>query len=160
VKTGSIRRNVKITEGHENSSHYTYAYTDGSKSDSGVGSGIAIFSDNNLTATLKYRVNGCCSYNQVEQMAILRALEYIQYSKADEKTVLVYTDSQISLQLLQNQKKHTHNIEQIRAKVIEMEEKEWLVEFSWIMAHAGHHGNELADQLAKETVSSKTIEEC
>jgi len=92
-------------------------------------------------------------------MAILRALEYIQYSKADEKTVLVYTDSQISLQLLQNQKKHTHIIEQIRAKVIEMEDK-WLVEFSWIMAHAGHHGNELADQLAKKTVSSKTIEEC
>jgi len=31
-----------------------------------------------------------------------------------------------------------------------MEEQEWLVEFSWIKAHAGHHGNELADQLAEE----------
>ena len=62
--------------------------------------------------------------------------------------------------VLQNQKKHTHIIEQIRTKVIEMEEQEWLVEFSWIKAHAGHHGNELADQLAKEAVSSKTIEEC
>jgi len=41
-----------------------------------------------------------------------------------------------------------------------MEEQEWLVEFSWIKAHAGHHGNELADQLAKEAVSSKTIEQC
>ena len=28
-------------------------YTDGSKNDVGVGSGIAIFSENNLTATLK-----------------------------------------------------------------------------------------------------------
>jgi len=51
-------------------------------------------------------------------MAILKALEYIQYSKADEKTVLVYIDSWITLQLLQKQKKHTHIIEQIRTKVI------------------------------------------
>ena len=152
-------KHVKLIEGHENSPHYIHAYTDGSKNDSG-GSGIAIFSDNNLTATLKYRLNGHCSNNYVEQMAILKAFEYIQYLKADEKTVLVYTDSQITLQLLQNQKKHTHIIEQIRTKVIEMEEQEQLVEFSWIKAHMEHHGNELADQLAKEAVSSKTIEEC
>jgi hypothetical protein len=89
-------------------------------------------------------------------MVILKALEYIQYSKADEKTVLVYSDSRITLQLLQNQKKHTHIIEQIRTKVTEMEQQEWIVEFSWIKAHTGHHRNELADRLAK-AVSSKTI---
>jgi len=93
-------------------------------------------------------------------MAILKALEYIQYLKVDEKTVLVYTDSRITLQLLQNQKKHTHIIEQIQTKVIEMEEQEWLVELSWIKSHTGHHGNELADQLVKEAVSSKNIKEC
>jgi len=155
-------KHVKLIEGHENSINYIHAYTDGSKGDSGVGSGIAIFSDNSLIATMKYMLNGRCSNNQAEQMAILKALEYTQYSKADEKTVLVhvYTDSRIKLQLLQNQKKHTHIIEQIRTKVTEMEEQEWLVEFSWIKAHAGRHGNELTDQLAKEVVNSKTIEEC
>jgi hypothetical protein len=40
--------------------------------------------------------------------------------------------------LLQNQKKHTHLIEQIRTKVIEMEQHEWRVEFSWVKAHARH----------------------
>jgi ribonuclease HI len=34
------------------------------------------------------------------------------------------------------------------------------VEFSWIKAHAGHRGNEMADQLAKETANNKNIEEC
>jgi len=97
-------KHVKIIEGHENSPHYIHAYTDSSKSDSGEGSGIAIFSDNNLTATLKYRLNGRWSNNQAEQMAILKALEYIRYSKDYEKTLLVYTDSRITLQLLQNQK--------------------------------------------------------
>jgi hypothetical protein len=113
-------KHVKLIEGHEDSSHYIHAYTDGSKSDIGVGSGVAFFSDNNLTATLKYRLNGRCSKNQAEQIAILKALEYIQYSKAGEKTVLVCTDSRITLQLLQNQKKHTHIIEQIRTQLIEM----------------------------------------
>ena len=93
-------------------------------------------------------------------VTILKALEYIQHSKAGEKTVLIYRDSRITLQLLQNQKKHTHLIEQIRTKVIEMEQHEWKVEFSWIKAHAGHRGNELADQMAKEAASNKTIEEC
>lgn len=83
-------KHVKIIEGHEDSSHSIQAYTDGSKSDIGVGSGIAVFSDNNPTATLKYRLHGRCSNTQTEQMTILKSLEYIQYSKTGEKTVLVY----------------------------------------------------------------------
>jgi len=47
-------------------------------------------------------------------MAILKALEYIQNMELDEKIVLVYTDSKIALQLLQNKKKHTKLLEQIR----------------------------------------------
>jgi len=39
-------KHVKIIEGHEDSPHFVQAYTDGSKSD-GVGTGIAIFSENN-----------------------------------------------------------------------------------------------------------------
>ena len=88
-------KRVKLIEGHENSPHYIHAYTDGSKNDSGVGSGIAIFSDNNLRATLKYRLNGCCSNSQAEQKAILKASEYVQCSKADEKTVLSHADRRI-----------------------------------------------------------------
>ena len=58
--------------------------------------------------------------------------------------------------MLQNQKKNTHLIEQIRTKVIELEQDEWKVEFIWIKAHAGHRGIELADQLAKEAARPST----
>jgi len=54
---------VKIIEGYEDSLHPIQAYTDGSKNDLGVGAGIAISLDNNLTAALKYRLNGRCTNN-------------------------------------------------------------------------------------------------
>jgi ribonuclease HI len=154
-----MAKHVKIIEGHEERTHYIHAYTDGCKNDIGVGSGIANCSDNSLTTCLKYRLNERCSNNQTEQMAILRALEYIQYMKVGEKTALVYTDSRVTLQLLNNQKKHTHLIDK-NGKVTEMEQKDWKVEFSWIKAHAGHRGNEVADQLAKKAARDKNIDEC
>jgi len=40
---------VKITEGQEDSKHTIHVYTDGSKGEHGVGSGIAIFTDSNIT---------------------------------------------------------------------------------------------------------------
>jgi len=143
-------KQVKIIEGHENSPHFIQVYTDSSKSDARVGSGIAIFSENNLMATLKYRLHSCCTNNQAKQMAILKALEHIQYSKTGEKTILVYTDSQITLKMLQNQKIHMHLIEQIRTKVFKLKRDEWKVEFSWIRAHAGYRGNELANWQKKQ----------
>ena len=43
---------------------------------------------------------------------------------------------------------------------MDMERDESKVEFSWVKAHAGQRGNELADRLAKAATSSKDIEEC
>jgi len=71
VNRNHLATHVKIIEGYEDSSHPIQTYTDGSKNDLGVGAGIAIFLDNNLTTTLKYRLNGRCTNNQAEQMSIL-----------------------------------------------------------------------------------------
>jgi ribonuclease HI len=45
-------------------------------------------------------------------------------------------------------------------KVIEMELQNWKIEFKWFKAHAGHQGNELVDQLAKEAATSRVINVC
>ena len=50
-------------------------YTDGSKNEKGVGSGVAIFADGNLTHQLRYKLAEKCSNNQVEQHAIVRSLK-------------------------------------------------------------------------------------
>ena len=49
---------AEITEGQEDSKYNIHIYTDGIKSEQGVGSGIAIFKDSKLIDTKKYKLNG------------------------------------------------------------------------------------------------------
>ena len=81
---------VKINEAQEDRKQTIQVYTGGSKSEDGVGPGIAIFTNSNLTDTIKYRLNGRCSNNQAEQLAILKALEHIQHLETKEKTTIIY----------------------------------------------------------------------
>jgi hypothetical protein len=50
-------------------------YTDGNKNEYGVSSGVAIFVGKELKAQLKFKLDNRCSNNQVEQLAIAKALE-------------------------------------------------------------------------------------
>jgi hypothetical protein len=84
---------VKITEGQEDRIHAIHVYTDGSKSEHGVASGIAIFTDSNITDKKKYTLDRRCSNNETEQLAILKSLENIQNLETNKRTVLVSTDS-------------------------------------------------------------------
>ena len=153
-------KHITIIEGQERTTHSLQVYTDRSKNEDGVGSGIAVYAGSNLITTQMYRLNGRCSNNQAEQFAMLKALECIRNRQEVGKTIIVYTDSRITLQLLTKHKRHTYLIDKIRIKVMEMERNEWKIDFSWIKAHAGKEGNELADRLAKEASTSSNIEEC
>ena len=68
---------ITIIEGQDDSTHYIEAYRDGSKNEAGVCSEVAVFACGNLKTTLRYRLNEQSTKNQAEQMAILKALEYI-----------------------------------------------------------------------------------
>ena len=46
-------------------------------------------------------------------------------------------------------------IEKIKKKAQELEKKVWTIQITWIKAHAGHYGNEMADNLAKEAIKNK-----
>jgi ribonuclease HI len=41
-----------------------------------------------------------------------------------------------------------------------MEMQNWKIQFKWIKALTGHHGNELAEQLAKEAATNGEINQC
>jgi hypothetical protein len=91
IKTWIHRaKHITIIEGQDDSTHYIQAYTDGSKKEAGVGSGIAVFAGGNPKTTLRYRLNERCTNNQVEQMAILNALEYIQQLNEEKNSPSIH----------------------------------------------------------------------
>jgi hypothetical protein len=60
-------------------------YTDGSKSEHGVGTGTAIKQSGTPTVKLMYRMDTRCSNNQTKTFAILKALEYVQTTQTNEE---------------------------------------------------------------------------
>ena len=68
---------VKIIEDNGYKEQTIQIYTDGSKKEHGVGSGVAIFFGKELKAQLKFKLDNRCSNNQAEQLAIAKVLEII-----------------------------------------------------------------------------------
>ena len=133
-------------------------YTDGSKNEQGVGAGVAIFIEKELDKKLKYKLDNRCSNNQAEQLAIVKALETLEMTDIGRncpRTVAIITDSRISLDKIKNANHHTHLVEEIRERLRKLVRSQWTITFSWVKAHAGIPGNELADQLAKAAAQDK-----
>jgi len=141
------RHPAEIATVHEvgNSIMYTTeVYTDDSKIGDNVGAAGIIFVNGKLVHQLKFKLHGHCSNNQVEQIAILKVLEKLeelQDGQDNDKSVAVYTDSKITLDLLQNKFKQNRPIELIRNKLIALAHSKWIVHFGWVKGHTGIEGN-------------------
>jgi ribonuclease HI len=109
---------------------------------------------------MKHKLHDKCSNNQAEQMAIfkaLQAIEIITMIQYTPRTIKIFTDSRITLESLKNMKNRNRLIEEIRKKTKTLEKENWNIEYTWIKAHAGNYGNELADRLAKEAARNNDI---
>jgi ribonuclease HI len=67
----------------------------------------------------------------------------------------IFTDSRIAMDSLKNVSNPSYLIEEIRKRIFILERTNWAVEFSWVKAHVGIYGNELADQLAKAAACNR-----
>ena len=74
------------------------------------------------------------------------------------RTATVFTDSRITLDSLHNANSHAYLTKEIRKRLSRLEGTKWKIEFSWVKAHAGTYGNEMADRLAKEAARSTDAE--
>jgi len=143
---------AKILVADEHKDQIIHAYTDRSKTRHGVGSGIVLFIGEELALQEKFKLDERCSNNQDEQLAITRALEAIGkigIPQDTPRTATILTDSRIPVDSIRNTTNHSHPIEEIRKKMTSLERANWNIELSWIKAHVGKVGNELADRLAK-----------
>jgi hypothetical protein len=105
---------VKIKEVNGDKEHTIDVYTDGSKNELGVGSGVAIFVRNELKSQNNFKLDNSCSNNQAEQLAIAKALEIIlevDIADISSRTIGIFTDSRITIDLLKNVNNHSHLIE-------------------------------------------------
>jgi ribonuclease HI len=135
-------------------------YMDGSKNEHGVGLGVAIFVQQKLAGQLQFRLGTRCSNNQAEQLAIIKAVEAIETIDIPENsphTINIFTDSRITLDLLQNANNHSYLIEEIRKRLSYLDRANWTIGISWVKAHAGIYGNEMAYQLAKAATQNSDI---
>jgi ribonuclease HI len=108
---------VRICEQNELTENIVHIYTDGSKIEHGIGSGIAIFTKNKLTPQIKHKIHNRCSNSQAEQTAILKApqaLDTIKLSNNTPRTVKIFTDSKLTLFSTKNAKTRKRLIEEIR----------------------------------------------
>ena len=144
---------VTIREVENGSTYTTEVYTDVSKVGNNVEAAGIIFVNGKMVHLLKFKLHGHCSNIQAEQIEILKVLEKseeLQDGQDNDKRVTLYTDSKITMNLLQNNFKRNRLIEYIRDKIIALTHLKWIMYFGCVRRHARIEGNELVDKLAKE----------
>jgi ribonuclease HI len=66
---------------------------------------------------MKHKLHDKCSNNQAEQMAIVKALHAVETVKLNNnipRTIMIHTDSRITLESLKNMKNKKYLIEEVR----------------------------------------------
>ena len=76
----------------------------------------------------------------------------------NQRSVAIHTNSRISLDVIANPSNHQNLVERIREEVRRLENDNWIIHFTWVKAHNGNYGNEIADHLAKEAASGSDVD--
>ena len=133
-------------EGYVDPADEVNFYTDGSKTEEGVGSAV-FFKD--LHLNLSYRLPDQCSIFQAEIIAIYKAAKSALSSQTAGKTICIFVYSQAALKAL--------NLNQIKSKTtmdcfqtLQLLGANSRVRLCWVPGHSDVTGNEIADSLARE----------
>ena len=123
-------------------------YTDGSKTELGVGSGLAVYRTPNSRPKLACKPQSSkATILSAELKAISYSLDSIYNLRKTNCTI--YSDSKGSLQSIQQYDPKNPLVQEIQRKLTLASTHSNKVIFCWIPAHTGIPGNEKADEQAK-----------
>lgn len=124
-------------------------YTDGSKSDEGVG--YACLLDGRTT---QRRLSEICSIFSAELLAIYHVLALLINNENNNFTI--YSDSLSAVQAICDKFSNHPIVIDIHIYLRILHRKNKIVSFCWVPAHVGIEGNEIVDQKAQESTQLRT----
>ena len=138
-------KQLTIEHIREKGTHFAI-YTDGSKSQMGVGF-AAVSSSQNILLSLPNRA----SVFTAELCAIWSATKIIKGMPSQK--FVIYTDSRSAIEALQNYNSKNYLVQQIKYIFHKLKETGKNIELCWVPAHVGIRGNEEADRAAKAAIA-------
>jgi len=152
-----FKANVTETSVWEDGSPPTEAdvtvYTDGSKTEEGTGAGV--YSEE-MNLKLSIPLGTHTTVFQSEVFAIDESARQMVRAELSGKKVLICSDSKSSIDALSSCKFSSALVLQCFRALETLSEKNE-VDLTWVPAHSGVLGNELADELAREASGSKFV---
>ncbi|GBM55300.1 hypothetical protein AVEN_272367-1 [Araneus ventricosus] len=118
-------------------------YTDGSRIEDETGFAVCIFQENNNIENHLYKLKSHNSVFQVELAAIHCAANW---AASKNVSINIHTDSLSSIAAIKSASARSSFVNNIKQDLVKIKH---LVGLSWVKAHVGIQGNELADQQAK-----------
>ena len=132
--------------------NYNQIFTDGSKSEDGVGA--ACFS---ASGERQRGLNFCSSIFSAEASALEMAVDSAKAST--ERKHLILSDSLSLLRAIKSKNLKDMRILRIYERLVKVENRGKTVVFAWIPGHSDIQGNEQADYLAKESAKLRISRE-
>jgi len=131
----------------ENHQEHTKFFTDGSKTNLGVGAAVVY----NETKQM-FKLPDFCSVFTAEATAISLALDIIYENRTNK--AIIFSDSLSTLTSILNTHQPNSISGKIQNQIHRLKTNAQTIIFCWIPSHVGIRGNELADTFAKEAISS------
>ncbi|GBM04394.1 hypothetical protein AVEN_35576-1 [Araneus ventricosus] len=129
-----------------NSKNFINIYSDGSKTELGVGCAFCVFVGQNITHRWSARLSNKKTAFQAEIIALRESVKFAKNLNTDQ-VVNIHVDNRARIQAVSNFIKPNKNTPRNIKKILLYHSN---IEITWIMAHAGNKGNEVADILAKQ----------